>query len=203
MQYYMFNKPRGCVTAARDARWHTVMDYFPPLIRQSCFPVGRLDKDTEGFLLITDDGTLCARLTHPCHHVKKTYFFRAIGTLTEEDLCALRTGVLLAPGEYSRPAEVSCLGRGELSDILPFLNEREAMRARKHLHSPVCWGTITLTQGKKHQVRRMLGIRRAHVVFLRRVSVGAVRLDEKLAPGFYRPLTEEEINILYNAEKCK
>ena len=92
-RYFMFNKPKGCVTARTDSLSKTVMDYFPEECRQTMYPVGRLDKDTEGLLLITDDGMLCRKLLLPKSHVPKTYFFYAIGELTEEKVSAISEGV--------------------------------------------------------------------------------------------------------------
>ena len=112
-RYFMFNKPKGCVTARTDSLSKTVMDYFPEECRQTMYPVGRLDKDTEGLLLITDDGMLCRKLLLPKSHVPKTYFFYAIGELTEEKVSAISEGVemkgreLHGHGSYHRHCGIS------------------------------------------------------------------------------------------------
>lgn len=200
MRYYMLNKPRGCITATEDARDATVMDLFPADVREGLFPVGRLDKDTEGFLLITDDGHLSCKLMMPHHHIPKTYLYYAIGTVTEEDRIRMETGVTFDTGYVTRPAKAQILGRHTLGDILDLLPERELKRAKKHLCSPVTEGVLTVTEGKKHQIKRMLRAVGCHVAVLRRVSIGDLSLDAFLAPGAYRPLTPEEVQVLYGDE---
>ena len=199
---YMFYKPRGLITANRDAHRPTVFDCFPPAMCDTHFAVGRLDRDTEGLLLITDDGPLCAALLHPSHHVPKTYEFYAIGVIDEEKITHLTGGLSIDEGRsLTRPAVLSVLSVCELGDILPFLSPADAKRARNHLHTPVVHATLTVTEGKKHQVRRMLRAVLCHIVWLKRISMGTLSLDGTLSPGIYRPLTEEEEKSLRSSAR--
>ncbi len=197
-EYYMFHKPRGCVTARRDERHKTVMDYFPPDKRETLFPVGRLDKDTEGLLLVTDDGALCYRLLMPESEVEKTYFFWAQGILTEEKCTELERGVKIYKNrdDITAPAKITVTGVSTLRDIKDLLSEDDNKVSNRRGDLPVTSGYITITEGKKHQVKRMIRYAGCRVVYLKRMSMGALALDESLAPGEYRPLTEEELALL-------
>ncbi len=187
----IYNKPRGELTARNDANRKTVMDDFSEEYRD-LFPVGRLDKETEGLLLFTDDGSLAARLLHPLHHVEKTYLFYSFGKLSETDRACLESGVLLAGTEIvSAPARLSVLRECPLSDIRSELSEYEQKRYRRHVSDPVTVGTLTVTEGKKHQVRKMLLAVGGRVIFLRRIAFGPLSLGE-LPLGALRPLTEAE-----------
>lgn len=201
MPYYMLHKPGGCITARQDARHPTVMACFPPALRDGIFPVGRLDKDTEGFLLLTDDGELCYRLMDPAHRVEKTYFFWAMGTLTEDKRQQLEAGVpIFADGRLTAPARVTVTESATLLDICALTGESAArLRESRRGTMPVCSGCITVTEGKKHQVKRMLGAVGLRVVYLRRLSIGGVTLDPTLPRGAYRPLTEDELVTLRHA----
>ena len=198
MEYYVFNKPAGCITARRDARHKTVMDYFPEDKRDLLFPVGRLDKDTEGMLLFTNDGMLFNDLMMPERKVSKTYFFWAKGSITEEKISELESGARIYPGksDVSLPSKLSILERKTLNEIKPFLSEEERKLARKKGEAPVFSGLLTITEGKKHQVKRMLKYAGCQVVYLKRIAIGELFLDENLAKGSFRELTCEEIFIL-------
>lgn len=196
-RYYHFYKPAGCVSACRDAEHRTVLDCFPPEQRPGLFPLGRLDRNTEGLLIITDDGKLNHRLLDPENHVKKQYLFWAAGELGSGELEQLEQGVhLKGLPQPTRPARVEVLERASLGDILEPL-----FPARRHLleeapETPAVCGYLWLTEGKRHQVKRMLEAVGCTVVFLRRVAFAGLRLDQALAPGEYRPLTREELDIL-------
>ena len=198
MRYYMLNKPKGCVTARRDARHRTVMDYFPECDRDLLFPVGRLDRDTVGFLLVTDDGMLCTRLMRPESHIEKTYFFIAKGEMSEENVTRLEAGIDISVKRMSKtkPASLEILERTTLGEVVSYLDEDNRKIALSRPDLPAFVGRLTITEGKKHQVKRMIRYFGAKVVYLRRISLGGVALDESLAEGEYRDLTEEELEIL-------
>ena len=193
-RYYMFNKPKGCVTAKRDSLNKTVMDYFPVGEREALHPSGRLDKDTEGFLIVTDDGMLTHRLMQPKAHVAKTYFFYAIGVLTEEKIRAIGEGVSMKGREApALPAQIRLLSEGVITDIAEYLSEEKRDRLLKFPSQKIFSGEITIVEGKNHQVKRMLRAIDCCVVYLKRTQIGGVKLDEALASGEYRELTAEEL----------
>lgn len=170
--YLMLHKPAGLLSATEDKHQKTVLDLLPGhLRRRGLFPVGRLDKDTEGLLLLTDDGPLAHRLLSPRRHVDKVYYARVEGGLDSSDVSALAQGMLLEDGLRCLPAELEILEGGG------------ACR-------------VTLREGKYHQVKRMLAARGKPVGYLKRLSMGGVALDESLAKGRWRPLTAEELQIL-------
>lgn len=171
--YYMFHKPAGCVTATRDRDCRTVMDYFHDVKRKDLFPVGRLDKDTEGFLLITNDGALAHNLLSPKKHVEKTYFARTEGQVKEEHIALFAEGLDIGDEKPTLPAKLEILSSGETSEIL-----------------------LTITEGRFHQVKRMLEAVGCRVTYLKRLSMGGLSLDEALAPGEYRRLSAEEMKRL-------
>ena len=167
--YVMLHKPQGVLSATEDARQKTVLDLLSPeLRRKKLFPVGRLDKDSEGLLLLTNDGDLAHRLLSPKKHVDKVYYARLDRPLSPADCAAFEQGILLADGTRCRPAELRLLGDG-----------REAL--------------ITLREGKFHQVKRMTASRGAAVLYLKRLSMGPLELDGALAPGNFRFLTATEV----------
>mgnify|MGYP002798158372 CR=1 FL=1 len=166
--YLMLHKPGGVLSATEDPKQPTVLDLLPPHLRRvGLFPVGRLDKDTEGLLLLTNDGPLGHRLLAPKKHVDKVYFVRVEGRLDQEDRRAFRTGMVLGDGLRCLPAELEVL-------------------------EPPDTGLVTLREGKYHQVKRMLASRGKPVAYLKRLSMGPLRLDPELAPGAWRPLTQGE-----------
>ena len=199
MRYYMFNKPRGCITACRDERHKTVMDYFPREEREGLFPVGRLDKDTEGFLIITDDGQLSFRVTSPEHEIEKTYVFYARGELDRDKIKRLETGVDIMASELHRtaPARAEKLGEATLGDIAELISDDPArIRLTRKADVPVTAVKITITEGKKHQVKKMAMAVGMRIVYLERVAIGGVMLDKGLKRGEYRPLSEDEIALI-------
>lgn len=197
-EYYMFHKPKGCITARRDPRNKTVMDYFPEEKREQLFPVGRLDKDTEGLLLVTDDGVLCHRLLSPEMLVEKTYYFHALGSLTVKDTTAIESGInpFTDKGIVTAPAKMEIVARTTLGCVKEFLSGKDIALANKKGDRVVTTGRITVTEGKKHQVKRMLMSRGCRVVYLKRISMAGLAIDSDLSPGNYRSLTEKEISIL-------
>ena len=197
-EYYMFNKPRGCISARRDQRHKTVMDYFPEEIRSTHFPIGRLDKDTEGLLIITSDGKLAHKLLSPEHHIPKKYFFYAQGEINEEKLAELCSGVSIYRNRTDKtaPAKIEIGECLSLRDIKDYLDLPDTTLATRRGDLPVFSGFITITEGKNHQVKRMIRYAGARVVYLKRVSMGRLPLDPSLEKGESRPLTSAELSIL-------
>ena len=188
--YYMFNKPFGCVTAHRDNRFPVVMDYFRSLENDRLSPVGRLDRETEGLLMITDDGVWNQRMTNPTFHVPKTYEFTAMGTLDEEKLRKLSEGVLLIGSD--RPttgAAITITDTSILSEVVPHLHPDMQEKLKYNLPDhPVVFGTITISEGRKRQIRRMLKVVGCCVIRLKRISMGELILDPELKPGEYKEI---------------
>ena len=194
-EYYMLNKPRGCITARRDPRHKTVMDLFPEEKRDLLFPIGRLDKDTEGLLIVTSDGMLSFNLMKPEHKVKKTYFFWALGEPSLAKLAELQVGVSIYSNREGMtcPATVNIIDRARLKDISDLLGYEDLKATNKRGDLPVFSGTITITEGKKHQVKRMIRYAGNRVLYLKRLSISGLTLDPSLPEGEYRSLTEEEL----------
>lgn len=173
--YYMLHKPAGVVSATEDKREKTVLDLLKSEDRRDgIFPVGRLDKDTEGFLLLTDDGDLAHRLLSPRKHVDKTYYAKIAGGVTEAHIERFREGLDIGDEKKTLPA---------MLEILASKTETSEIR-------------ITIHEGRFHQVKRMFEAVGCKVTYLKRLSMGAVALDETLAPGDYRPLNEKERELL-------
>lgn len=173
--YYMLHKPAGVVSATEDKREKTVLDLLKSEDRRDgIFPVGRLDKDTEGFLLLTDDGDLAHRLLSPRKHVDKTYYAKIAGSVTEAHIERFREGLDIGDEKKTLPA---------MMEILASKTETSEIR-------------ITIHEGRFHQVKRMFEAVGCKVTYLKRLSMGAVALDETLAPGDYRPLNEKERELL-------
>ena len=174
--YLMLHKPLGVLSATEDRDQQTVLDLLPGVYRsRGVFPVGRLDKDTEGLLLLTNDGGLAHRLLSPKYHVDKVYYTRVAGCLTEEDRLAFRQGMVLGDGLHCLPAELEILSAGEESEA-----------------------HVTLREGKFHQVKRMLAARGKPVLYLERVKMGNLTLDRDLPRGSFRFLRPEELESLQN-----
>ena len=173
--YYMLHKPAGVVSATEDKREKTVLDLLKSEDRRDgIFPVGRLDKDTEGFLLLTDDGDLAHRLLSPRKHVDKTYYAKIVGSVTEAHIERFSEGLDIGDEKKTLPA---------MLEILASKTETSEIR-------------ITIHEGRFHQVKRMFEAVGCKVTYLKRLSMGAVALDETLAPGDYRPLNEKERELL-------
>lgn len=188
--YYMFNKPFGCVTAHRDERFPVVMDYFQHLHNGKLSPVGRLDRETEGLLLITDDGLWNQQMTHPAFHVPKTYEFMAMGMLNAEKLKQLSEGIVLIGAESpTSGAAVTVTRHTMLSQVRPILHPDMQEKLKHNLpNHPVVCGQITIAEGKKRQIRRMLKAVGCCVIYLKRISLGNILLDSSLRPGEFKEL---------------
>ena len=172
-EYYMLNKPAGVVSATSDSKEKTVVDLIDEKKRKDLFPVGRLDKDTEGLLLITNDGELAHKLLSPKKHVDKLYYAKVEGVVTEEDIDTFAKGLDIGDGEYTKPAKLTILISDAISEI-----------------------ELTIQEGKFHQVKRMFEAVGKKVIYLKRLSMGTLKLDTNLALGEYRPLTKEEFEKL-------
>lgn len=196
--YYMFHKPEGCITARRDARNLTVMDYFKEEDTTGIFPVGRLDKDTEGLLFLTNDGQFDHRLMDPAGHVEKTYFFWAYGTIDKQSEQKLQEGISIAQGEpITKPAKLERLQQGNYSELKDEMKLSNPPHTKKgYYEQPVVSGYLTIVEGRKHQVKRMLKAAGCHVVYLKRIAIGGIMLDEQLEKGQYRLLSEKELQSL-------
>ena len=172
-RYLMLYKPAGVLSATEDAKQETVLDLLSPqLRRQELFPVGRLDKDTTGLLLLTNDGDFAHRVISPKKHVQKIYRAAVDGVLTQEDVAAFERGPLLSDGTQCLPAKLELL--------------RPSV------------GRVTVYEGKYHQVKRMFAVCGKHVTALHREQIGALVLDPALQPGEYRDLTEEELQLVFS-----
>lgn len=172
--YYMLHKPAGVVTATRDRHMTTVMDLLPAVCGKDLSPVGRLDRDTEGLLLITNDGELAHKLLSPRKHVEKTYYVECSGVLTAETINLLENGVDIGDEELTRPARVKLMSQSDGSYTME----------------------LTITEGRFHQVKRMVQAVSGSVTYLKRLSLGTLCLDDGLPKGSYRPLTEQELSDL-------
>lgn len=184
-EYYMLNKPQGYVSAVTDREYPTVVSLIRESRRGDLFPVGRLDKDTEGLLLISNDGALAHELLSPKKHVWKTYLVHAAGKVTQEDCHLLEEGMDIGDTKKTLPAKVR---------ILEYVrNETEHIFAEKGMITKL---ELTIQEGRYHQVKRMMERTGKPVVFLKRLSMGSLLLDQTLLPGEYRRLTEEEVKSL-------
>ena len=172
-EYLMMNKPKGVVTATKDGRDKTVMDLLTGRHRKGLFPAGRLDKDTEGLLLITDDGELAHRLLSPKHHVTKRYSVTVTGEIGREQQEIFESGMDIGDDKPLKPAKLVILTSGEVSQAEVFI-----------------------TEGRFHQIKRMFEAVGSKVLELKRLSMGSLVLDPELLPGQVRELTEEEIKCL-------
>ena len=194
----MLNKPKGLITARRDERHSTVMDLFPEEDRDVLFPVGRLDKDTEGLLIVTDDGAFTYNLLSPEGHVEKTYFFYAEGIPDKDKLEELSEGVSICRNRTDKtaPAKIEITEHHILKELVDFIDYDTKTLLSRRGEMPAVGGFVTITEGKKHQVKRMVRYTGARVVYLKRVKIGTVPLDETLPLGKYREMTPEEIECL-------
>ncbi|MDF1617000.1 pseudouridine synthase [Petrocella sp. FN5] len=171
--YMMLNKPAGCITATQDTKDKTVLDLVNHKRKKDLFPIGRLDKDTEGLLILTNDGQLAHRLLSPKKHVPKVYYARIKGCVTLADCKLFLVGVTLDDGYKTMPAKLEILSAGEASEVY-----------------------ITIHEGKFHQVKRMFEAVDKEVVYLKRIQMGGLSLDSNLKLGGYRELREDEVQAL-------
>lgn len=173
--YFMLHKPAGYICATKDEVQETVLGFFEPAIAKHLIIVGRLDKDTEGLLLITDDGGFSHRLTSPAKHVDKTYYFRAEGILLPEAESLVAEGIDIGDEKLTLPGRLRDIKIDEVNNC--------------------CEAYLTICEGRYHQVKRMVNSLGAKVTYLKRISIGQLLLDESLKPGEYRALTREELSI--------
>lgn len=188
-EYYIFHKPAGCITALRDESEPTIRLYLETLDMTRLRPVGRLDRDTEGLLILTDDGTYNQRMTHPDAGIEKEYFFWAIGSFTEEKEQKLSQGAVLSGKEpvTARPARITVSSECRLDEIYDFIKGKNKARILKNRpDTPVFSGHITVTEGRRHEVKRLLKSIGCYCVYLKRVRMGNVVLPDDLAPGQVR-----------------
>jgi 16S rRNA pseudouridine516 synthase len=175
--HLMLHKPAGLVTATEDRLQGTVLDLIPPAQRhRDLHPVGRLDRDTEGLLLLTTDGELSHRLLAPRRHVPKRYLVRVEGRLGQDVVTAFATGIRLDDGYVTLPADLAIIASGTVSEAY-----------------------VTIHEGKFHQIKRMFAGRGKRVLYLKRLAMGPLDLDEHLAPGEWRALSDAEVEALYRA----
>lgn len=172
--YYMFYKPAGCICATKDPVHKLVLDYFPDNLKKKLLLAGRLDKDTEGLLFLTDDGSFVHHLMAPSKHVAKTYYFEGEGCLSENAAASLKEGIDIGDEKPTKPADL----------IIDYEKDR------------VIKGRLTITEGRYHQVKRMIKAVGADIYYLKRLSIGEIMLDEDLEPGQYRQLSDKELAIL-------
>lgn len=172
-EYYMLNKPAGVVSASMDKKARTVVDLIESRKRGDLFPVGRLDRDTEGLLLITNDGALTHRLLSPKKHVDKRYYARIAGKITEQDVTSFAEGLDIGDEKKTLPAQLLILKSDEHSEI-----------------------EVSIHEGRFHQIKRMFQAVGKEVLYLKRMQLGTLILDENLELGEYRELTKEEIERL-------
>lgn len=176
--YYMLHKPAGVISATEDRKDKTVLDLIPDKKRPDIFPVGRLDKDTEGLLLLTNDGQLAHRLLSPKKHVDKTYEARISGIVTEEDIREFRTGLDIGDEKPTLPANLEIL-------------YTDPTKTESYV-------SIVIREGRFHQIKRMFEAVGKEVLYLKRIRMGSLVLDTKLLKGESRELTPEEVKMLIN-----
>lgn len=179
-EYFMLNKPRGVLSATRDKNTPTVLDLITSKNRKDLFPVGRLDKDTEGLLLITNDGVLSHELLSPKKHVDKMYYAKVAGYIGQTVVDEFASGLLVDSEFTAMPANLYVLSTCDKGDL-----------------EGVSEVQITVQEGKYHQIKRMFEAVGSEVLYLKRLTFGALRLDTSLKPGEYRVLTQEEIKALH------
>lgn len=173
--YLMLNKPAGVISATKDYKDKTVIDLVKNMGRKDLFPVGRLDKDTEGLLILTNDGDLAHNLLSPKKEVDKVYYAKIKGKVTDEDVKAFLSGISIGEDKPCLPAKLEILVADEVSEI-----------------------NLTIQEGKFHQVKRMFEAVGKEVIYLKRISMGGLKLDSNLKLGDYRRLTRDEIDYLKN-----
>ena len=172
-EYYMLNKPAGVISATEDKHCSTVIDLIKDSNKKDLFPVGRLDKDTEGLLLITNDGDLAHDLLSPKKHIPKTYYAKVAGHMDAAVINVFKEGVDIGEDKPTLPAELKILNSNEVSEI-----------------------ELTIYEGKFHQVKRMFEAVGSKVLYLKRISMGNLQLDNSLELGEYRALTLDELKTL-------
>ena len=191
-EFFMLNKPQGVVSATTDANDKTVIDLITEEKRRDLFPVGRLDKDTEGLLVITNDGKLANNLLAPGKHVEKKYFARVEGSVTAETVKLFAEGLDIGDEKLTAPAKLIVV-KTYIEDSGDVNDNIISDMTKGDIKSDI---EITITEGRYHQIKRMFKAVGMKVLYLKRLSMGKLYLDESLKPGEYRRLTEEEVKLL-------
>ena len=173
-KYYLLNKPKGFITATTDSQLPTVIDLFKNENVEGLYPIGRLDRDTEGLLIITNNGPLGYRLLNPIQHIEKEYYVEVNGPLDDSCIQRFYDGIMFHDGTICKSAKLSIL------ESSPFFSK----------------ATVTISEGKFHQIKKMFLCVGVKVTFLKRIRFGEFLLDESLSPGEYRPLNFSELQIL-------
>lgn len=197
-EYFMLNKPAGVISASRDKKAKTVVDLIKDKTRADLFPIGRLDKDTHGLLIISNDGDLAHKMLSPKKHVEKTYFLKARGIINKEAIKLFNEGVVLKDSSKedgffkTLPAKLEILEtRKESLDYL-----EEDSREMMHFEGKLTLCRITIKEGKYHQIKKMFKSIDSEVLYLQRISMGNLVLDPELKEGDYRELTDKELEDL-------
>ena len=194
--YYMMNKPAGVISASDDSREETVVDLIDEQKRKDLFPAGRLDRDTEGLLLITNDGALAHRLLSPKHHVDKRYYAEVSGTVTEDDVQAFADGLVLPDGLECLPAKLEVLRAADDDEEVSSDESSPEDISHEVEFLATSEVEVVIQEGKFHQIKRMFAARGMEVLYLKRLTMGPLVLDDTLEPGEYRRLTEKELQSL-------
>ena len=191
-EYFMLNKPQGVVSATTDTKDKTVVELITEAKRRDLFPVGRLDKDTEGLLIITNDGKLANKLLAPGKHVDKTYFAIIAGEVTKDTVLRFTEGIDIGDDKPTAPAKLKII-YDDKDKTYNSSGNCDNIASEGIVKSKV---EITVTEGRYHQIKRMFEAVGMKVTYLKRLSMGSLRLDESLKPGEYRRLTDEEVKLL-------
>ena len=204
-EYYMLHKPAGVITASRDKNAKTVVDLIETRKRRDLFPIGRLDKDTEGLLIITNDGALSHRLLSPGSHVEKKYAAFVSGEIPDDIETHFQNGIDIGDEKLTLPAELR-----EITDIEQLLSEKNDSYIRERYteciskidssENKIRIFEITLTEGRYHEIKRMFEALGGKVEYLKRYSMGPIELDHELSPGEYRKLNNEEMKNLLTSK---
>ena len=192
-EYYMLHKPAGIITASRDKKEKTVIDLIDSKKRRDLFPVGRLDRDTEGLLLITNDGELSHRLLSPKKHIEKRYIALVSGVLPENIAEEFEKGIDIGDEKLTKPSTLRRLDSIEETGD-PYIEENYERLAETF--GSISIMDVGLTEGRYHEIKRMFEAFGGKVEYLKRISMGGLKLDKELSLGGYRKLTEEEVEIL-------
>lgn len=172
--YYLLNKPAGYISATEDTKEQTVLELLKPIDKnKALFPVGRLDKDTEGLLILTNDGQFAHNLLAPKKHIDKVYYAKVKGRVEERDKEVIAHGMTLANGTTYKPGQLEIISSGEISEVY-----------------------VTIQEGKFHQVKEMMKFIGKEVIYLKRIQMGDLKLPDELTLGQYRALTTDELELL-------
>lgn len=193
--YYILNKPQGCLTA-KEQHIPTVFDCLSGINTTGLFAVGRLDKDTEGILILTNDGNFSNQLMAPDHHITKTYQFLALGTLSESDINRIEVGMDIGNAIFTKPAQIRILKKGLYSDLSREIGIEKMKKIKRQPEGqPAFLGELIISEGKKHQVKRMLRGVNCPVIYLKRTAIGRITLPATLKSGCFIQVTKERLTL--------